>query len=268
MTNSRASLGLAAVAILAGAILDYVLIGRDQPQAGAAWLVTMLAMLAAIGGIGYAINGRVCGIVIDNRNRYSLSKLQMVGWTVLILSSLMVAGFVNVTLAGFAVALDIGVDQNLWALMGISTASFVAQPILLGMKTGKQAHEGEMRKAKVQLQQSKDENAENVSAVGQVLKRDQPSQATVLDLFQGDEVGNAGVVDISKVQQFFVSLFLLGAYGVGLWDMFVNTENGIARLPDLSNGFVYLLAISHGGYLIYKGTSHTKDAGSGDKPQS
>jgi hypothetical protein len=71
-------------------------------------------------GIGYTINGRFNGIFIDYRNRLSLSKLQALCWSVLVLSALYTAAIIRIR-NGTQSPLDIVLDNSLLAIMGISS---------------------------------------------------------------------------------------------------------------------------------------------------
>ena len=51
------------------------------------WLATMVIMLVLLAFVGYDINGRWAGFLIDSRYKFSLSRLQIMLWTVLALSA-------------------------------------------------------------------------------------------------------------------------------------------------------------------------------------
>jgi hypothetical protein len=101
----------------------------------------------------------------------------------------------------------------------------------------------------------------DVHAVGKVFVRSDRYPPLFQDLFQSDDAAAAGTVDIGKVQQFAVTLILWGVYLAMLLKLFYagasgklppDVEPGTTVLPKLSETFVYLLAISHAGYLAYK----------------
>jgi hypothetical protein len=103
------------------------------------WTLILLAMILFVFFLGRWISGRPMGVFIGSRNLMSLSRLQMVLWTVLVLSGYFTMALHRVRDGSPADPLAIGMDWHLWALMGISTASLVASPLLLGSKTDKQA---------------------------------------------------------------------------------------------------------------------------------
>src|SRR5262249_13411943 len=71
---------------------------------GLAALLTAFTVL-----IGWAITGRAGGALIDpKKRRYSLSRLQMIGWTILILAAYLNAFIVNIA-AGRDNPIDVGI---------------------------------------------------------------------------------------------------------------------------------------------------------------
>jgi hypothetical protein len=94
-----------------------------------------------------------------------------------------------------------------------------------------------------------------VSNQGLVVTRTDIQQARWTDLFTGEETGNAAHMDLSRVQMFFFTLVTLITYGVALGGMFkapgVQTS-GIGAFPELSQGLLALIGISHTGYLASK----------------
>jgi len=61
-----------------------------------AWLVTLSLLVAFSAIAGQGITGHWSGLLIDERNMMSLSRLQMFLWTTLVLSGLMTAAISNV----------------------------------------------------------------------------------------------------------------------------------------------------------------------------
>jgi MFS family permease len=51
------------------------------------WLIFAVILVALLAGLGKSTNGSWLGILIDSRNRMSLSRLQIALWTVMILSA-------------------------------------------------------------------------------------------------------------------------------------------------------------------------------------
>ena len=122
------------------------------------WLVTLLLLVAFSAIAGQGITGRWSGLLIDERNMMSLSRLQMFFWTTLVLSGLMTAAISNVA-TNQTDPLAIAVPQELWILMGISTTTLVATPLVLNPKktaTLSETEEAQLRWAGCLPQQRED----------------------------------------------------------------------------------------------------------------
>lgn len=221
-----------------------------------AFLVTATILVIQLALIGSTINNRPAGILIDNRNRVSLSKLQAVAWTVLVLSGLVAAVGWNLH-AGAQDPLKIVIENDLLVAMGISATSFVATPALLSLKAKEEPTEGDLLNA-VATQPA---NAVgDITNAGKVFGRTNMEDASWVDLFRGDEVSNVDSPDLSKVQQFLVTVVLLGVFASALWTKFAAGAETIQELPKFSNQFIWLLGISHAGYLAYKAAPHGRTA--------
>ena len=141
--------------------------------------------------------GRAAEIVISERNLVSLSRLQMVAWSVVIFSGYLVALIQRVA-HGVPDPLALSIDNNLWAALGISTASFVGTPIVLDSKKKDSPSDASITKAGTALNEPSADIQQN--AVGKLYSNASPSDARFSDIFQGDEIGNTAYVDVSKVQ--------------------------------------------------------------------
>jgi hypothetical protein len=222
-----------------------------------ALLVTAVALIAQLALIGSTINNRPAGILIDNRNRVSLSKLQAVAWTVLMLSGLVAAVGWNLH-TGEPNPLGIEIATDLLVAMGISATSFVATPALLSLKAKEEPTERDLLNAAA-AQPAK--AVGDITNAGKVFGRTSMEDASWVDLFRGDEVSNVDSPDLSKVQQFLVTLILLGVYASALWAQFAGLgAKVITELPKFSDQFVWLMGISHAGYLAYKAAPHGRTA--------
>jgi hypothetical protein len=78
------------------------------------WIATfgLLTLIAVV--IGRGKLGRNSGLLIDHRRRMSLSRTQMVIWTLIILSGFTTAVFVNLA-AGSLEPMPISIPKELWA---------------------------------------------------------------------------------------------------------------------------------------------------------
>ena len=227
-------------------------------QGGCNWLLVALCLVLFLAVIGWHITGRPAGILITERNLISLSRFQMVLWTVIILS-----GYFTMTVgrikAGNEDALAIAMDWHLWALMGISTASLIGSPLALGSKKNDDPVDGAVTKTAHDLKEDPKEIEENRQGV--LYSNDKIEDARFTDMFQGDELQNTKYLDLAKVQMFLFTFIAGVAYAATLWKMFdaaKGAPGGLEIMPGLSQGLIALLGISHAGYLSSKKIEHTK----------
>lgn len=221
------------------------------------WLMNMasLALFATIAGRG--ITGFWRGVLIDESNKMSLSRLQLALWTILILASFLTAALVNIHLGQPADALSIKIPEALWGLMGISTASLVGSSLIKSPKKDAPTNDEEKKKT-LELLKTQGVDTNRVEVQGQMIVNQDPKDASWVDLFKGDEVGNAAHLDLGKIQMFFFTLVVWFAYAVELGRNFQKVPStGITDFPDLSTGMLALLGISHAGYLANKAAPHT-----------
>jgi hypothetical protein len=133
-----------------------------------------------------------------------------------------VTASLNETVADSNTPLSVHIPSEVWVLLGISTTSLVASPLI---KTQKQ--ERIQTNATVQ-------------------------DAKLSDFFRGEEGGDFLKLDLSKVQMFYFTVIVIGAYAVALANVFTTTQNAITSLPTLDGGVVAMLGVSHAGYLTNK----------------
>ncbi len=206
--------------------------------------------------------GRACvtglwrGLLVDERNKVSLSRLQMTLWTVVILSGFLTAALSNLA-AGQTSPLSIAIPHELWLLMGISTTSLVGSPLIKSTKITKKPNEAE-KTSTLTLMSQEGLDTSIVATKGLIVVNTTLEAARWSDLFKGEESGNAAQLDLSKVQMFFFTLILVLAYAVALGNAFSGNVAKIDGLPALAPGMVTLLGISHAGYLVHKGIPHSE----------
>jgi hypothetical protein len=275
------------------------------------WLIFTIYIVIII-GIGFKISGKnILGILIDRRNMVSLSKLQMVLWTILVVS-----GFVTIAALkgayGIPNPLDIGIPETLWVLMGISTVSLIGSPLLKSDNLETEKKEVQARlpqaikdweekqdpkktattedKAKIKLGVEEEVRKElrpslndgKLDVVGSEIVNKYPCDASIWDIFRGEEVGNFKLPDLGKIQLILFTLIAWGAYAMLIYQVITGMNdhadkikilvencssstnqtlveeslNGLHKLtdfPDISGGMTALIGISNAGYLAYKG---------------
>ncbi len=310
------------VAFIGGILLVVlVIVAGFQAAIAPFWIwISLLALFVVLTLIvSRAFTRRWLGILIDERNKYSLSRFQMMLWTVIILSAFMAAVLANVQLnllvsvsvgsdtplifyersgnlvvdalydagviiddnttgalttipgvdisqlnleaplqdgqqisvirageappvqalpalsegnnaASATTPLSVQIPSEVWLLLGISTTSLVASPLIKGQKPDA------------------------------IVKNQSASEAKFSDLFKGEENGNYNLLDLGKVQLFYFTLIVIGAYMIALASLFLRTQYAIASLPALDGGVVAMLGVSHAGYLSNKAVSRNADA--------
>jgi hypothetical protein len=206
------------------------------------WIVAALVVVAAIMAIGRGVTGRLLGIFVDSRNKASLSRFQIVLWTVLFVSAYF-------TVAFEMRSLELYVPPEIWGLLAISTGSAAGAVIIKG--------------AKGEQQPSPRINLDGIRRLGVLALGDKPR---FTDIFRGDEIEDAKFVDVSKVQMFFFTIAAIGGYIVALLHCDLKaipadvTVKYVVYFPKLSAGLLTLIGISHAGYLTIKAAPHTPTA--------
>lgn len=218
------------------------------------WIVVLGALLVFLLVLGIWITEQPLGVLINERNLMSLSRLQIVCWSLVIFSAYIVV--VMQRIAGHvANPLGVTVDNHLWAILGISTASFVATPLVLSTKTDKSLSANAVRAASNALGEAPASIQQN--AQGTLYSNNDAADARFSDIFEGDEVGNTAYVDMSKVQMFLITVLLMGAYCSDLWTLLSKPLGELTELPVPNADMLKLFALSHAGYLTFKTVSHT-----------
>ena len=149
--------------------------------------------------------------------------------------------------------LEVAIPTAVWLLLGISLASFVGSPMLLNDKKAQPTSAAELVKAKDALRSQGYPEAQvsQIENLGKVLVNTSPSQAGFGDLFRGEETGNAGTLDLGKVQLFFFTVVVLFVYASGLFILF-STGGPVHEFPGLDTSTLALLGMSNAGYLANK----------------
>ena len=194
-----------------------------------AWAVSaaLLVLLALVVGRLAAL-GKWLGILVDDRYRFSLTQLQIVTWSIVILS--LISGvFFGRLLAGVRDPLDFAIPSQVLGLLGISAGSAVTA---------------------VSIKATKD--PASIGSEGPRFRQ----------IFLAEEGMYADrVIDVTKYQNFITTIILVAAYVI--LSIHAISDAGSARavttLPDISGTFLILLGISHGAYLAAKVPSKAGD---------
>jgi hypothetical protein len=279
------------------------------------WLIILGCLIAAFAIIGLSRGMGPLGVLIDaGTNMMSLSRLQIVLWTCVILSAFVTTALGRIGDYGFdqsgyecpapaeaseeqaepecAEPLGIQLPPMLWALMGISVTSAVASPLLKASKGQRTAEQDRTQQAKAQRssQVMVDGYGRAVASVpaappatytavlahrqlandpavsdtqqgnGVLVRKTSWRNASLADVFTGEEVSTFGYVDMAKVQNFFFMVIAVIAYAVMLGGAMFAAGTDVAgffAFPDLTDGLLAILGISSAGYLVDKPFSHS-----------
>jgi hypothetical protein len=258
--------GLHTIGLLAILVIT-VIFGLQNPSTPVlrvwSWLDTLLLLTAFAILAGHGVTGKWQGFLIDERNKISLSRLQMVLWTILVLSGYLSAALTNVR-NGQPDPLAIAIPSQLWLLMGISTTSLVGTPLIRSTKES----EEEIQLQRTDPGEPMNEPAEEeeisltrglkrtairgIATRGTIVYNTSADRARWADLFKGEEIGNFVLLDLGKIQMFYFTFVLVFVYAVTLGSTFAHAEGKITDFPALDTGMIALLGISHAGYLANK----------------
>jgi hypothetical protein len=235
------------------------------------WLAILVLLGAFVAISGQGLSGLWRGALVDERNKMSLSRLQMIVWTLIVLSAFLAAALNNIA-AGAANPLQIPIPNELWTLMGITTTALLGSPLILSLKRAQPADPNQARAtlqrlvpgAKVDVNNGRASTTGGdscgISHQGQVVVNSCVKDAQWSDLFRGEEIGNAANLDLGKIQMFYFTVIVALAYAVALGTLFAQSSGVISAFPALDQSTVALLAISNAGYLSNKAVPHSNGA--------
>lgn len=241
------------VSVVAIFVAAYYIAASESISNQIAWYAVLALMVGLFVLVGLAVVRRPLGILINERNLMSLSRFQFAVWTVLVLSAYWIMVIKRRSLG--IEALVVPIDAEIWLLMGINAAALVGSPLVLRQKTTKPPPEIKAMEKTAKLV------AEDVTAIethrqGTLYGNPSPADARFSDMFEGDEVGNTGYVDLAKLQMFVFTLVVLITYARAVLEV-LNLEFTDYALPRLPEGMVALLGVSNTAYLSSKAMDHT-----------
>ena len=199
---------------------------------GNAWIGSSVVLVALAIVIGWTVTKKWAGVLIDGRGRYSLTHFQTVIWTLAILSA-----YIAALVSSSFDSTNLSIDTSLLQLMGIAATSAV---LATGVKSIKDAPGSA---------------AGPIASEGEIITRPDASTTVITAKLQQmwlEEEGSLAdkVVNITKFQNFVFTLVALG--------VFVALATKAQRLPALPETLVWLLGISHAGYVGGKVPDKTK----------
>ena len=224
----------------------------------AIWFIT-IGIFSVVGILlGLGISGRKAGIFINERKLMSISRFQIAMWTLIILSAYFAIYIGRLREGSVEDPLAIAIDWNLWIVMGLSGASFVGKSLISGKKGAMRPADTEFEsmKAAKDLKENQDDIKEN--RIGVLYANKCIRDARFTDMFEHDEMRNTRFIDMGKLQMFFFTVVALLSYGTLLFQVIYTQDPAqINALPEVSEGLVAILAISHAGFLASSGITNT-----------
>ena len=221
------------------------------------WIVTMITLAAFVLIAGKGITNFWRGAFIDDRNKISLSRFQMIIWSIVVLAAYGTMAIGRATVDP-VMALNIDIPNTLLMLMGISTTSLIASPLIRNTRTVDAAVLNNEEQATQPIHEVIDEDTGIIeNRRSPVVANASKRQAKWADLFMGEEVGNKKHLDLAKIQMFFFTVLLVLAYAVSLGFM-MRADELPAAFPVIGDGMLLLMGISHTGYLSNKAVPKTK----------
>lgn len=231
------------------------------------WVVVAAILIAFCALSGYLINGRFDGILIDDRNRVSLSRLQWVTWFVVLLGGYFTEAVWNMA---HQKAYPL-MQQDLFILLGIVSGSAVTSNVIVDSKKATNGQSATDQSTNGQpLSQPQQGQPDQI---GSIDRNATTGEASWADLFMGEEVANRDVVDISRLQKLVITILLVVTYVNLLWNSLASLQANVAavtppaggdykgfNMPTVTSTFLWLLGISHAAYLASKATPKTAPA--------
>jgi hypothetical protein len=218
------------------------------------WLGSMLLLACLVLITSHGVTNLWRGVLIDERNKMSLSRLQTFLWTLVIFSAIFSAALFNIR-NGAVNPLDFSIPSSIWILSGINATSLVGSPLIHSYKQ----NSGDDINQQAQAQPADTQPPDDLQSFpkGQLMFNASPKSARLADMFQGEEIGNASQLDLGKTQLFYFNIILVVVYIVTLGYLFASQARTIGAFPDLNDGLLALAGISNGAYLTNKAVPHS-----------
>ncbi len=225
------------------------------------WAVSAVLLLALAGFLGFRVklppdNIRpspwILGILVDNRGRFSLNRLQLVLWSIVVIS--LISGvFFGRLIEGVADPLGFTIPDRVLGLLGISVGTGVTVGAVKATKKTKAEEEAAKAKAQAAARVPPAVHPPEGRAASPLATYAATAQPPffwqVFMLEEGDLADD--VVDVTKFQSFGFTIILVVAYVAMSIKAIVNAKvaEKVVGLPDISGTFLVLIAISYTGYL-------------------
>jgi hypothetical protein len=235
------------------------------------WAIVAAAVMLIITAIVGLFKGKgVFGVLVDGRGKYSLSRLQIILWTAIV-----IGGYFGVALT----KLDpISIPPEVLGLLGVTLGSTVVSTAIKANKviTGQTADEEEHNRLVAESAQNNmlqllgvDQpellSSEEKTALLAHLSEDECAalnkqieaqrKPSWMDLFSQEEKGKEHLIDVGKLQMFAWTAAALVIYGAMLVSDLTLPPEEVAKLTELPNvtgTILALMGISQAAYLGMK----------------
>ena len=253
-----------------------------------AWIINLALLFVLLGTISLSVgaDGGWWAFLVNEQRMVSLSRFQIVLWTLVVLSGFWTIGLARVgdsTNPAHAAAyvcaapaegetppgeetpcadpLGLQLPEVLWGLMGISTTTAVLSPLIKADKGRRSSSRGDQDAYGLMLAQSVQSarlDADEFGFEGAIAVRNPGYAARFSDLFMGELVSNLGYVDINKVQNFLFTVMAVVSYAIALGAAIAGAGSiaALFQFPDVSASLLAILGISHTGYLVGKAVTN------------
>jgi hypothetical protein len=200
----------------------------------------------AMAVIGYSKKGGFFWLLVDERGKYSLSRLQLFSWTIIV-----AAGFFAIVIQLKTVEIEI--PENLLILIGFSLTAAVGSQAIKSYKSDKPVKSVKDEKGEIPDPNNPKTVLKNLGS-----KERKDVKRSFTDVFSVEEDGYDDMLDLGKFQMFWWTVIALGLYSFMVWNALATTQycnaggNSVCSLPQISSTIVGLMGISQGAYLANK----------------
>lgn len=225
------------------------------------WAVSAVVLVALAVLLGFRVrlppeNIRpspwILAILVDNRGRFSLNRLQLVVWSIIVIS--LISGvFFGRLIEGVADPLGFTIPDRVLGLLGISVGTAVTVGAVKATKKTKAEEGADKAKAQAAARVPPTLHPPEGKAAGPLATLAVTGRAPffwqVFMVEEGDLADD--VVDVTKFQSFGFTIILVVAYVAMAIKAIVNAKiaEKVVALPDISGTFLVLIGISYAGYL-------------------
>lgn len=241
-------------------------------------IVAAVAVLVIAAGVGLSKRKTIFGVLVDGRGKYSLSRLQILLWTALI-----IGGYFGIA---FPKLEFVDIPAEVLGLLGITLGSTVVSTAIKAnqMLAGQTEDEAERSRHIANSTQNEMlrllgvDDLENLSAneksmLVKDLSTDEQTELdrelkskrkpSWMDMFGQEQKGKEDLIDIGKLQMFawmIVGLVIYGAMLVKQLTLPPVQVQQLTELPNISGTILALMGISQTAYLGMKLPSQTPTA--------